>query len=250
LIAAVAAGIAALYLTGVLGAMYSSVFGSSSGPVWTEYFAAVDDGFRKGDAEALSEVAKRRGDSVAALWASQSAGDVELAQGGRLLYRERDEAERSLRRAKDHFEHVLNAGGRSALLTERARFGLAQVHECLSVAATGTKRDLRSHLEQAAALYGELAKDSPTEAIRQAAERRLRELLTLKGNGFYQWLAETKPPQPADSGKESAGASSNLEKISQSPDFPVPAVEQEKAKSPKTAGKQPAGTGAEGRGKD
>ena len=225
LIGLVVAGIAVLYVTGAFSKLYSAVAGGSGGKDWNEYFAAVNDAMLRGDSEALSEVVKRRGDSVAGLWAAQSAGDIELAEGARLLYREREQAESSLQRAKAHFETVLQGASGHPLLENRARFGLAQTHECLTVAATGTKRDVKDHLERAAAEYGALAKNAQDAVVGRAAEQHLRQLERLEKNGFYEWLAVSKPPERTPpTGKDSGEASLNLDQPSETPQFTVPPV--------------------------
>ena len=94
---------------------------------WGDYFEAL----RQQRPESLEDVAKFHNGSTAAMWALQSAGDMQLAEGTQQVFRDRDEAEKRLKDAEKNLKAVESEAGQNPFLVRQARFGLGQVYEAM-----------------------------------------------------------------------------------------------------------------------
>jgi len=198
-----------------------------AGASWEDYFSAMVEQ----RPEALEEVARMHEGSTAALWAQQSAGDIKLAMGTSLLYRDRKEAVKNLKDAEKEFLAVEQRGAGYPLLLQRARYGLAQVYESLS------------EIEKARDYYGKVTAAEPDSALGQLAQRRREQISGPAAERWFAWFErqEPKPPAgmqatgegpkvPADLGGElperpdsSFPASDISKQLKQPPAAPVPA---------------------------
>ena len=143
--------------------------------------------------EALEEVARLHQGATAALWAQQGAGDIKLAMGASLLYRDRKEAEKNLKDAEKEFLAVEQQGARYPLLLHRARYGLAQVYESLS------------EVEKARDYYGKVAAAEPDSALGQLAQRRRDQIAGSAADRWFAWFEKQEPKPPAGMQSASGG---------------------------------------------
>jgi tetratricopeptide (TPR) repeat protein len=166
-------GAAVLYLT--------SQQQAKAGVSWQEYFKAMVE--QRPDA--LEEVARQQSGTTAALWARQAAGDMELATGASLLYRDRKEAQKSLKDAEKQFLAVEQDGARYPMLLQRARYGLAQVYE--SLCAVDKARDY----------YKKVSSAEPDSALGQLAQRRHDQIAGQETERWFAWFEKQEPKPPA-----------------------------------------------------
>ncbi|NLF73567.1 MAG: hypothetical protein GX575_31400 [Candidatus Anammoximicrobium sp.] len=152
-----------------------------AGASWEDYFSAMIEQ----RPEALDEVARLHQGSTAALWAQQGAGDIKLAMGASLLYRDRKEAEKNLKDAEKAFLDVEQQGARYPLLLQRARYGLAQVYESLS------------QVDKARDYYGKVAAAEPHSALGQLAQRRRDQIADSEAERWFAWFEKQEPKPPA-----------------------------------------------------
>ncbi len=174
---------ALLIFAAILAGLYfSNKRAAEMGAGWSDFLAA----FSATDPDALEEVANLHDGSTAGLWARLSAGEIKVAMGTGQLFTSRKEAEESLEDAREHFEAVEEEAGGYPQLVERARFGLAQVHESLS------------DTEKAQKYYDKVAKTSPNSTLGQLAKQRFERLSDKSVQRWYAWFErqEPKPPMP------------------------------------------------------
>lgn len=216
---------------------------------WRAYFSAGADPASDATAQ-LSDVADNYADTPAGLWAAQTAADLSLSQGIRMLFSDRAAAETNIAKAKGLYKQVLdNKLTKSyAMLLERARFGLAQAHETLN------------ELKEARKLYQLVIDMSPDSPLGKAAKSRLDRLEDPKVEKWYNWFARQEPappPPPAQQPGSTLGGSPlgsglpNLSGLSDMPDADVtttpktgtqeatPNEEAAPKDSPETAKKSP-----------
>jgi predicted negative regulator of RcsB-dependent stress response len=160
------------------------------GDAWRAYMTAGTN-MQADITDELAAVADEFDDTTAGVWASQTMADIELSRGMRQLFEDRALAETSLNVAKDRYREVLENSltAKSSLLLNRARLGLAQVHEALS------------ELDDAKKLYKEVADSSAGAAEVRIAQERLAQLDRPEVERWYNWFSRQKPVQPeADAG--------------------------------------------------
>ncbi len=181
-----------------------------AGASWEDYFSAMVEQ----RPEALEEVARMHEGSTAALWAQQSAGDIKLAMGTSLLYRDRKEAVKNLKDAEKEFLAVEQRGTGYPLLLQRARYGLAQVCESLS------------EIEKARDYYGKVTAAEPDSALGQLAQRRREQISGPAAERWFAWFERQEPKPPA--GMQAAGEGPNVPadldgELPERPDLSFPA---------------------------
>jgi hypothetical protein len=160
---------------------------------WNEFYRA----FGQRSAEDLEEVAASHSGTEAAVWAKQAEADIQLAEGIRDLYINRDLAKKSLEKARQSYLFVKELAS-DGLLKDRALFGLAQVHESLA------------ELDQARNFYAELASGAPNSALGAEAGRRLDALNEPATEKWYNWFANQTPRPPTSSGLPTGPGMPNL----------------------------------------
>lgn len=191
------------------GLYFSSKWNAERGASWSDFSAA----FAANDPDALEEVAALHDGSTAALWARQAAGDMKLAMGTSQLFRDREEAAKTLRDAKEHYLAVEEDAVDNPPLVERARFGLAQVYESLS------------DIEKAKEYYGEVAKSSADSALSKVAKHRLDRLSDKSVERWYAWFERQEPvppPLPPSGIGPEPKVSDNLDLLPERPDLSIP----------------------------
>lgn len=217
------------------------------GVSWSEFLRA----FHSFDPKALAEVGKIHEGTAAALWARQSAGDFDLAEGARLLYRDRKEAARLLEEAETSYLYVEKQGAKYPLLVDRARFGLAQVYESMS------------RVDKAREYYEKVSQTAKDSVLGTAARQRAERLNDKAVERWYAWFERQEPPPPPSTTPGAKATEpkvpADLDTLPDKPDLPTapaepaakPAVPSETAK-PMTkepakaapAGKEPAAKAA------
>jgi hypothetical protein len=165
------------------------------GLAW-RYFMAAGTDPQRDVSEQLSEVADDFEGTAAALWASQTAGDLELARGIRMLFTDRALADTSLTQARNYFRDVIDNSDVTnyPMLLRRARFGLAQTHEALG------------ELDKAKESYALVSEGSADDAIATVAKERIARLEKRNVDEFYAWFADQKPVPPAATGGSGTGS--------------------------------------------
>ena len=178
---------------------------------WNDYYEA----FGQRDVDALQEVAERHPGTEAAIWASQAAADVQLAQGIGDLYVSRDSAKKALEAAQKGYETV-EALARDEMLKQRAWFGLAQVYESLS------------DIPKARDYYNRLATNAPESALGREAKRRLETLNEDATEKWYNWFSHQKPhprlpsSQGLPGGPDTSNFPLDLGNLPDRPDISIP----------------------------
>lgn len=175
--------LAALLVVGIVYTVVSQRQASANGASWAAYFQAF--WMRDADdvATALDKVAKSRESELAGLWARLTEADIDLENGVRQLYRDRDEALRALERAEENFAAVEKKAVAYPAVLLKARYGLAQALES------------QGKVEKAREMYDSVAKSDPTGSIGKAADRRRKLLMGDQVAEFYDWF-QRQTPQP------------------------------------------------------
>lgn len=201
-------GVMLIVVAILAGLYFSNKRAAEMGAGWSDFLAA----FAATDPDALEEVANLHDGSTAGIWARLSAGEIKVAMGTGQLFTDRDEAEKSLKAAREHFDAVVKEAGGQPQLVERARFGLAQVYESLS------------DIEKAQKYYDEVAKTSPDSTLGQLAKQRFERLSDKSVQRWYAWFErqEPKPPMPPGGMGIEPKVSDDLDLLPQRPDLSYP----------------------------
>jgi len=211
-------GILLLLAVVMAGLYFSNKWASERGAGWSDYLKTL----AASDPVALEEVAEMHAGSTAALWARQSAGEVKVAKAtighppmiepGQ-LFTDRKGAVKTLEEAKEHFLAVAEDRASSPQLVERARFGLAQVYECLSDTVNAQK------------YYDEIVNSSPDSALSKLAKRRSERLSEGSVQGWYNWFGRQDPAPstvPPDGSGKFPNVSDDLDLLPDRPDLSFP----------------------------
>lgn len=188
----------AVAVVGVTIAILSNQRSANNVAAWGSFYDVVADGNSEKMPAKLDSLAKAYSGTAAAAWAELAAGDLKLQSGSAKMFSDRNEAEKDLGQAKQHFEGVLKEGGKQPMLLRRAKFGLAQTLETMNTP------------EEAQPLYEELAKDNPEDAFGKAATERLAQLKRLNDKQWYAWFDGYKPVAPPADPLQGSGSLDNL----------------------------------------
>lgn len=187
------------------------------GEAWQAMFNASTD--PQADlATEFTRVASQYADTSAGLWATQTAADMHLAQGVRLLFSDRALADTSLTMARDRYLEVVQNEKTAAypMLLERARFGLAQTLETMN------------ELDQAKKYYSLVTEANSDSVLGQLAKTRLERLGKPEVAKWYHWFARQKPAPPPEVKQPSAAGGAGLGDVGPSlgdlPDTPEEAA--------------------------
>ena len=203
-----------------------------AGLAWQSYLLALRERDQDDQAAALQKVARDENGTPAGVWALQTEADLDLDRGSRLLFTDREEALKTLERAEKNFEQVETLAQRDRLLLERARFGLAQTHECLG------------KLEKAKQRYESVAKTNPGGAFGKLATQRLAVLSDKGTSEFYAWFEQQKPaPRRAMPGRGRAPFG-GLDELPESPNLKIPGFSTDDSPSPTIPSEKSEGEGA------
>jgi tetratricopeptide (TPR) repeat protein len=174
---------AALVLGLLLGGIW--YFGSedqASAQTWGSYFGAFN---QREPGKALEKLAADKPRAAAALWALQSLGDMNLAQGAALLFSNRAEAQTLLQKAEANYKQIIASPASDASLKARAQLGLGKVYESLCKPDEASK-----YYEQVA----ESNKDSTIGKVAAVAAARMKDE---RDTSLLAWFAQQTPKKPA-----------------------------------------------------
>jgi hypothetical protein len=203
-----------LPLSLIFGSMIFSGNESSQGAAWREYYQAREEvisGRQDVDwLEALILFGPQsdftgnhlRSSRAPRLWALQFAGDMELADGSRLVYTDREEAAERLDHAIEFYDRIRKEGG-EGMIAERALLGQAHAHEILLVCTTDLS-EFKNHYDMAILCLDSLNDIATNSAIKATARHRKQVLVEfgkdnwsegdLSPGDFYSWLGQFMPP--------------------------------------------------------
>jgi hypothetical protein len=203
-----------LPLSLIFGSMIFSGNESSQGAAWREYYQAREEvisGRQDVDwLEALILFGPQsdfhgnhlRSSSTPRLWALQFAGDMELADGSRLVYTDREEAAERLEHAIEFYDRIRKEGG-EGMIAERALLGKAHAHEILLV-CTPDLSEFKNNYDMAIFCLDSVTEMATNSAIKATARHRKQVLLefgkdnwsegNLSPGDFYSWLGQFTPP--------------------------------------------------------
>ncbi len=180
----------------------------SAARAWQAYFTAT----MQEDPDSLSDVATNHPNSVASLWAKQTAGDIHLREGTTMLFTDaREEGLERVEMAKAAFEEVAGSGKAPLMLRQRAMFALAQALETLAVA----EEDPTDSLDEAKEKYSDIADRWPNSVIGRTAAENVSRLEDVKTVDFYKFFAAYEPPDP------SAPPTETPDPLAEFPDLPI-----------------------------
>jgi predicted negative regulator of RcsB-dependent stress response len=171
----------------------------------------------------LDEVVRKYPGSAAARWSQLILAESAVEEGSQLLFADRAKARERLENAAAIYAAVL-AERPSAMIAERATFGLAKARENLG------------QIEEALQGYRAVVAEHPAGALREVAEQRAQALARPSTREWYAWFAEQKPAAPPAAGP--AGASGAPPQAAAPTDAPVPPSAAD------SAGAAPAGAAA------
>ncbi len=177
-------GLLVVGVVAILAAWYYVAYSRESerAQAWRSYMDAGSDP-QSDPVSELSAVADRYADTVAGLWAAQTAADLESAQGVRLLFQDRAKAETSLNAAESTYRDILDHKqiADSPMLQRRANLGLAETLEALG------------QLEEAGTYYQAVIDAENDSAVGKAAQQRLARLEMASTRSWYNWFSRQKP---------------------------------------------------------
>lgn len=174
-----------LGLGGLLAALAAWVLVSSQAATtksqaWDAFLA----GLSGGDPQAFDEVVRRYPGTPAAEWSRLVMADMALIDGSELLFVNKDQAPPRLQAAAELYGSIL-AARPSAMLAERATFGLAKARESLG------------QLEEAKRGYAAVAAEHPDGALAGLARTHAAALGRESTRQWYDWFAAQTIVPPA-----------------------------------------------------
>lgn len=173
-------------------ALVSSQAATTRSQAWDAFLA----GLSGGEPQAFDEVMRRYPGTPAAEWSRLVVADMNLIDGTELLFSNKDQAPPRLQAAAELYLSIL-AARPSAMLAERATFGLAKARESLG------------QLEEARRGYAAVATEHPDGALAGLARTRAAALERESTRQWYDWFAAQTiaPPaqKPAADDKAPAG---------------------------------------------
>ena len=181
---------------------------------WKDLFAlqvnannSFDPLTRSDYAGQLVDLSKKHAGSPVGAWALQSAGDINLALGSDLLWRDRDDARAKFNLALENYNGALSASDHD-MLRQRALQGVAQANEALNQPA------------EAEGTYQQIIDKWPDTAVAKSAAKRLAFLQRPSTGEFYDWFVRQEPvPPPLTSG---IPGQSLLDELPNSPGLSLP----------------------------
>lgn len=132
-------------------------------------------------------VADKYSDSLAGVWARLRMAELNLEDGIRSLFTDRELGAKDVKRAQDDFEAVLKSSvALPDSLKQRALLGLGRAQEALSDGDT----------QAALATYRRLQEDYPGSIYENLVKQRIKDLETGDAKAFYAWFHSQKPKPP------------------------------------------------------
>lgn len=172
--------------------LVSSQAATTKSQAWDAFLA----GLSGGDPQAFDEVVRRYPGTPAAEWSRLVMADMALIDGTELLFVNKEQAPPRLRAAAELYASIL-AARPTAMLAERATFGLAKARESLG------------QLEEARRGYAAVVAEHSEGALAGLARTHAAELDRESTRQWYDWFAAQTivPPaqKPAADEKAAAG---------------------------------------------
>ena len=168
----------------VLGLGSIWYFGSedqTAAEAWKTYFGAFN---QREPGKVLEQLADEKTSATAALWARQSIGDMNLAEGARLLFSDRTEAQKLLLKAEAAFRQV-EASATEPMLKSRARLGLGKVNEAMCKP------------QEAEKYYAQVAESDKHSAIGMLAAKDAKRMKDQREVALLAWFDKQQPKKPA-----------------------------------------------------
>lgn len=205
-------GLASLGLIAWLAMTYMAKSAErASAGAWSSYFQATE---MIGESEGQFDVvANNYAETAAGQWARFSAASNLLGQATRLTFSDREEAKAKIKKAKEHFESLINVN--DELLRPRAMLGLAQALE--TAGALGDQ----AAIGDAAKQFQTITETFPDTAIAQAAEEQLSRLKQNQENDWYAWFATQ---EPAADPLSQPGMFDDIQSLPSDPNVAIPGV--------------------------
>ena len=202
--------------------------GTASARAWSAYFTAASEPLPELPLEA---VVKDIPGTPAALWALLTVGDINLEEGARLMFSDREAAKKELEKAEQALTRV-EAEANDPVLKTRAKLSLGKVYESLC------------QPEKARKYYEEVAAAEKDSAIGKLAERSARRMADPREVALLAWFAEQKPRRPSP-GFGPGGLPGLPNDLPERPDLSLPGLGQPTAGTGSGAsGTGPSGVGA------
>jgi hypothetical protein len=171
-------GIGAVFVVAIAVTVITKQQSERSSRGWADYFAAATaDPVRPDD---LSLVAFDHAGTLPAVWATLKQADLELASGIRALYTFRDEATKSLEKARKLYAAVEAGAAGQPELKQAAQFGAAQAFEA------------EGNIDKAKEYYQLAIASEKDSSIGKQAQVRL-ELLDDDATEWLTWFAQATP---------------------------------------------------------
>lgn len=153
----------------------------ASAEAWSSYFRAFN---QREPTKALEQITKDKPGTVTALWALEAMGDMDVAQGGALLFSDRTEAQKLLEKAEAAYKQV-DAAATDPILKARTRLGLGKVYES------------RCQPDEARKYYEMVAESQKGTALGKAAAANANRLKDERQVALLAWFAQQTPKKAA-----------------------------------------------------
>lgn len=177
---AILLGLGGLLVALAAWVLVSSQAATTKSQAWDAFLA----GLSGGDPQAFDEVVRRYPGTPAAEWSRLVMADMALIDGTEMLFVNKDQAPPRLRAAAELYGSIL-AARPSAMLAERATFGLAKARESLG------------QLEEARRGYAAVAAEHPAGALAGLARTHAAALDRESTRQWYDWFAAQTIVPPA-----------------------------------------------------
>jgi tetratricopeptide (TPR) repeat protein len=198
---------ALLIVVAVLAGVYYFGTGNQvASQEWSDYFAAFNE---REPEKALQALYTSKPTSSAGLWAAQTLGDINLAQGSGQMFLDRDQAQEKLEKAIDYYTKA-TAAANDPNLVARARLGLGKAYEA------------KCQPEEALKYYKQVAETQKGTAIGEAAEKAARRMENPRTVAMLAWFAQQTPKKPAPLPGEGGGLPGLPNDLPDRPDISLP----------------------------
>jgi tetratricopeptide (TPR) repeat protein len=188
------------------GVYYFNTENQLASQEWAEYFDAFNE---REPQKALQELNAAKPESPAGLWAAQTLGDINLAQGAAQLFLDREQATEKLEAAKGFYQKAEAAKGDQNLVA-RARLGLGKVHEAMC------------QPEEALKYYKLVADEQKGTALGAAAEKAVQRMENPRTVEMLAWFATQTPKKPSPLPGEGGGLPGLPNDLPDRPDISPP----------------------------
>ena len=165
----------------VAGAYYFGTERQVASQEWAEYFNALNE---RAPEAGLKSLYTSKPTTPAGLWAAQTLGDINLAQGAALMFSDRPLAKEKLDAAADYYKKA-EVAPNDLNLVARARLGLGKVYETLCKP------------EEALKYYQLVADTQKDSAIGKLAAKSAKRMENPREVELLAWFAAQKPKKAA-----------------------------------------------------